>query len=311
MRPLVLHVGGYKTATTSLQELCARNRGWLRRRGIVYPAMRLGRLPRFSINHRLWAARLLAPSGSSELSSALTCFREQLEPQLAIDGTSLLSAEGLSDVPWSRHREVRADLLRRCLDGFEVRVLLYVRRQDQWYESMHNQRVKTSGETRSLEAYVAAGLERGMADFSEHVRFWRATFGEGRVTVRVFERDQLLDGDVVADFLDQIGVHDREGLAVFQSRNPRLHPALVEPKRRLNVHLKTRVQRQVAKRVALQLQRLLPDDARHTMPYEMALRIMHHHAESNAELARAALGRDDGRLFLRGPEEDPPWQHYG
>lgn len=282
MRELILHVGVHKTATTTLQALCAHNRKWLAERGIAYPRMRVGLLRRVSINHRAWASRLLSP----EMESAVDYFRETVSPRPG--ERVLLSAEGLSLMPTRKGSSARAACLARCLDGFDVTVLMYLRRQDQWYESMHNERVKTSGETRSLEDYVALGLRRGFADYLKQWHYWRR-FGD--VRVRVFEPDQLRDGDVVADFFAELGIGDRHGLRSVAVQNARLHPALLEPKRAVNRYLKERLARQLARRAVTQLGRLLPATQRATMAVPLAERILEHHAASNAALA-AALGRE-------------------
>ncbi len=279
MAELWLHVGVHKTATTTLQALCAHNRDWLQRRGIVYPRMRVGVLQRVSINHRAWASRLLSP----QMESAVGYFRQVVPPGERI----LLSAEGLSLVPTRKGSAARAECLARCLDGYDVTVLLYVRRQDEWYESMHNERVKTSGETRSLEQYVALGLARRYADYLWQWRFWQRF---GRVRVRVFEPAALREGDVVADFLAELGIRDRAGMRRVALHNARLHPWLLEPKRALNHHLTHRLTRQLAKRAVVQLQRVLPPAAGRGMSAELAARIMQHHAAGNAALART-LGR--------------------
>ena len=76
MRELWLHVGVHKTATTTLQALCAHNRDWLTNRGVFYPRMRVGLLRRVSINHRAWASLLLSP----EMESAVDYFRDVVPP---------------------------------------------------------------------------------------------------------------------------------------------------------------------------------------------------------------------------------------
>ncbi|MBN1612711.1 MAG: hypothetical protein JW940_39170 [Polyangiaceae bacterium] len=311
MRQLFLHVGTYKTATTTLQAVCAGNRSWLVERGVLYPGLRLERSTGTSINHRLFAERVLAGLESKRFRGLPAYWQAEMVPQLEADPSQrvLISAEGFSRLPLSPDPE-REDALKGCLSGFDVRVIVYVRRQDHWYEAMHNQEVKAGSETRALSEYVAGGIAAGRADYARQLEFWARLFGERNLVVRVFEPAQLHQGDIVQDFMPLIGIGDLTGLRAVPDRNPRLAPELLEFKRTfVNPRLRNYYHRRIAQLVFGFSQRFLPEAKGRSMPYDLACEIMRQHAASNERVARRFLGRDSGALFSSDPENEPRWKH--
>jgi hypothetical protein len=311
MRQLFLHVGTYKTATTTLQALCAQNRDWLVERGVLYPRLRLERSTGTSVNHRLFAERVLADPRSRSFRGLPAYWQAEMVPQLEACPSQrvLISAEAFSRLPLSPD-PAREEMLRRCLSGFDVRVIVYLRRQDHWYEAMHNQEVKANAEVRALSDYVAGGIALGRADHAKQLEFWARLFGERNLVVRVFEPEQLHQGNIVQDFMPLIGIRDLTGLRAVPDRNPRLAPGLLEFKRTfVNPRLKNYHQRWTARYVFSVLQRFLPNPQGRSMSHELACAVMRLHAASNELVARRYLGRESGALFNSNPEDEAPWTH--
>lgn len=298
MRRLFLHVGMPKTATTTIQELSARHRGWLLERGVFYPSLRDPRTGAVSINHRFVSERLTAPLRSDAFQGLESYWAAEMAPQLREHprANALISSEGFARLAIQPGAK-RVAALKRCLAGFEVTVVVYLRRQDRWLEAMHNQDVKAARETRSLAEYVTRTLEMRSADYLVQLDFWARHFGSRNVSVRVFEPAQLHGRDVVADFLHEVGIDDLAGLPRVEPRNERLSPSLVRLKRALNPHLSDASTRRAVRFALSQLQRIVGDPGGQAMPPAMASRIMRDFASSNAEVARRFLGRDDGVLF--------------
>jgi len=300
MRKLYLHIGMHKTGTTSLQNFLERNRDMLTERGFLYPAggfyktrawathMRPGH-PDLAQTHAYW---------KSHIGRHLDC-----QPDLDV----IISYEGLWRLSIGKKQEQRAEMLKRCLEGFEVHVILYVRRQDLWFEAMHNQLVKTNKETRTLEDYIAQTQCHGMAKLWPRICFWRDHFGEERVNVRVYERSQLKNGDIIQDFLGLLGIEYAPESRPIHRMNPRMGGWALKAKAAFN-HLDTS---QPINRLVRDLlmvgQRVFPPESDAGMPLELARKILNEHQEDNSKVASYLLDRNDGRLFYDELPEDVPY----
>jgi hypothetical protein len=115
-----------------------------------------------------------------------------------------------------------------------VRVVAYLRRQDDHLASLYQQEVKV-GETRRMDAWVSmAGL--GGHDYHARLSGWREVVGPEQVVVRPFERSSFVDGSLYADFFAAAGVDVAESeLAPPETRNPSLDAETIEFLRILNL----------------------------------------------------------------------------
>jgi hypothetical protein len=183
---LVLHVGAPKTGSTYLQQRMRATRATLREHGVYVPV-----LP--SVERMAGNAKLLATVVSGEPSPTFTrAFPE-------IDVAALDPAAVVHDLlaDWDPARETvvlsaenflprYAEALRRLIPAaVRCTVVLFVRRQDDWIESYHNQMVKV-GEIRcDLPAFVDAVFGHGerlrYPDWAAHHDAWSRAFGECRV----------------------------------------------------------------------------------------------------------------------------------
>jgi hypothetical protein len=97
---LYLHVGGYKTATTTLPALCARERAWLRARGVVYPSMDPSATWASEALRRPSQNDVYVRSAPGETSGfAQDCLRNDLENPASACGQSGGSEDPLEGAP--------------------------------------------------------------------------------------------------------------------------------------------------------------------------------------------------------------------
>ena len=199
MVDVVLHVGSGKTGTSTIQSLSRRrNRDRLRAAGVLYPATpgeaRHGRL---GLSVRSDAELAASPHWGRQPWSDPTQFRKDFRRDLTAEiaeagaPTVLFSDEGLfaatSDAGLTRLRQLLDDLAR------SVRVVVYLRRQDDHLVSRYQQLVET-GEVRRLAAWATD-------DFYEHLRLHDAALrrherllAPDALVVRRFEPGRFDDG---------------------------------------------------------------------------------------------------------------------
>jgi hypothetical protein len=312
---VLLHIGSEKTGTTSIQHWAAANRGPLAERGILHPAApgeREDGRPRpnhvglaLAVSERARRPDLLGMLGLADPAAA-AAYAARMERRLAEEiaaagcGTLLLSNEHLS----SRLRDeaevaaLRALVERAAGAVAEWRIVLYHRRQDEMIQSIHAMRV-LYGATEPFR--LAARADDARLDPRAILGHYAAVFGEGAVTVRVFDRARLVGGDSVADLLSLLGVDPREaGFAQPPRANVSLGGAALELLRLMNAHLPaTRDGQPNPARAALvaALRRLPPEPRAALAPRPALDAFLARYADVNAEIARRWLRRGDGALF--------------
>ncbi|MDZ5623109.1 hypothetical protein SFC88_19880 [Nocardioides sp. HM23] len=299
---VVVHIGMGKTGTSSVQYLLAANRDVLTAHGVLFP-----RVPGRARHTRLG----LAVKPDDELTRTPAWhrigqpiprrfrrrFRRKLLAEIAAAEahTVLFSDEalwGLNEEALLRLRELVAEI------GGRVRVVAYLRRQDDHLASLYQQEVKV-GETRRIDEWVSLS---GLAGHDYHARLsaWRDLFGPDELVVRRFERSAFVDGSLYADFLDAAGIDIAvPELAPAETRNPSLDAETIEFLRILNLH---RVGEGAESwlinnlEVVERLRQHEPGETL-TLPDATLDRVVERWQDSNRATARDFLGDPDGVLF--------------
>ena len=194
---IVLHVGAPKTGSTYLQRRLRADPAQLRAHGIYVPV--LPAVARMAGNAKLLATALSrAPSptfvrtfpeiGADALDPAAIA-RDLLREWRPSAETAVLSAENF--------RPHHAAALRGLLPpDAAYTVVLFVRRQDDWIESYHNQMVKVGELSCDLRTFVDAVCEGDgdrfcFPDWEAHEAAWRDAFGDCRILFYDEVRDDL------------------------------------------------------------------------------------------------------------------------
>ena len=202
---LYLHIGTHKTGSTAIQYFLDANREALAARGVLYP--RSGRPQRRAIayGHHLLANELTDPRPAArrrqragEPRAAWDALKAELRD--AREDIAVVSAEGFDRLATQQ----QFSALRSYLDGLDVKVVAYLRRQDKFLSSYYCQHVLYRGETREFEEF-RRGL-RTEIDYERLLGRWEDAFGPDALIVRPYERSALANGDVVDDFCARIGL---------------------------------------------------------------------------------------------------------
>jgi hypothetical protein len=306
---ILLHIGTEKTGSTSIQRFLRRNRERLPRHGfatstslgprshVALAVMSLGDRPTSRLHKRLGLAT------RSDVEQYRRDRTAALRAELAAyeDATVLLSCEQLSFLPNNQQKVQR---LCDWLHGFseDIRVLVYLRRQDSMLVALYSQELK-SGRTAPLEV---PGLDKAGAgskyDYLAMIDRWSQVVGADRVQPRVFERGQLVGGDVIEDYLDAIGLGASDEFDYPDERNPSLDAAGMEFLRLFNQHVPDRRLGPNAVRgdIASLLTARTDQSRRMALPAADARAFVDRFAPGNASIARDFLHRADGVLFRDG-----------
>jgi hypothetical protein len=186
---IVLHVGAPKTGTTFIQKSLQQDSKYCRKSGVYVPE----------------DTRIQGVAGNAKLvalSFRNGCHETFNRRFHDIDLAQSNPADALNVLcsGWTPEQEALflsaeyfhandAPLLRGMInEDIDVSIVLFIRRQDRWVQSWHNQLTKSASITSSIEDFVyTIGREEdellGSADWLKTYQVWRNTFGDCRVCI--------------------------------------------------------------------------------------------------------------------------------
>lgn len=194
---LILHIGHSKTGTTTIQNFCVRNHDALLQLGYLYPIKASPRP-----NHILLPAGFLKPEylrvrPDQVYRGKVGWFIQEYQRfinslisdiELYRPHTVILSAEQLFEDYSGKSKKGLSDFLSDYFS--EVKVVVYVRSFVKDYLSRISQYIRTG----------ILSIQPKVRDLRAVLEYYEAQF-PGQLEVQPFEHRQLVDGDVLHDFL--------------------------------------------------------------------------------------------------------------
>jgi hypothetical protein len=216
MKTIYLHIGTHKTGTTSIQHFLASNRVLLQDVGVSYPNVRI-----VEKAHHVLAGQLIHDAGltifnkTGEIADIDTIDMDSWhELKQHIERTDyqhiVISSE---EFEWLTVPSIIPELIG---EEFHFKIIVFVRRQDQYLESIYQQFIKDSATRLSLpiEDWCRNVLNnKRYHDYSILVDRWGEVFGDDSLHVINFD-DAVRDG-IERTFLSVIGI-DREAAENFK-----------------------------------------------------------------------------------------------
>lgn len=209
MATVYLHIGAPKTATSNLQAILARHQGKLLKQGVLYP-----RQCRHGDAHHVLVADLIDKYQANPMpdiwygdfprGQAWARLKAELDAAGPSVHTAIISSELFFGQSINMERMLGD--IQEGLAGHEIRILMYLRRQDQLYASFYNQDVKGARQWpgNAYEFYQTHQIFQ--RDYDAVVELWGAAFGHDHVLVRPFEPAQWPRGDMLSDFCQVTGL---------------------------------------------------------------------------------------------------------
>ncbi|MCB1418176.1 MAG: hypothetical protein KDJ74_03900 [Notoacmeibacter sp.] len=193
---LIVHCGLHKTGTTSLQRAFSTRRAVLAKAGILYPVSTVSPNTHHSLAALYRKDSELLPSLKALLGDTPEAMKraagrdwDAMKAEIAREKpeTVILSSEMLFAHATPENLAHFVARLRET--GAEPEAVIYLRQPSPYYLSMLQQRAKN---------WARVSAPRPVR-IRREIEAFESAFA-GRVTLRPFERVQLVDGDIVADF---------------------------------------------------------------------------------------------------------------
>ncbi len=190
-KKLILHIGTHKTGTSTIQSTLEAAREQLAAAGVCYP-----RTDREPFSHL--AKHSSAYRAITETDAAFDDEFAILEKELADTGgdTLLLSEEGFSEAQFDAFSRFS-----RLTDRYDLTVVCFLRRQDQFLESLWAQYCREGHERQVIADFVQRDGIRRRAEYATLLDFW-SNFGT--VVPLLFDKTQ--SKDIVSTFGERLGL---------------------------------------------------------------------------------------------------------
>ena len=318
MKTLYIHIGTPKTGTTSIQNFCGLNREKLKEQGVLYPIMNY-HYERKSVNRNGYFLHgVIKENGTrnkekekqvfdSELQYIVDCFKE--------NDTILLSDESIWWATSTRRKGLWKDLKKHSEQhNYQIKVIVYLRRQDQFMMSRYNQRLKTDfvASTQNFDEYFADmnGRFKCVMDYRDRIDNIAKSISKENVIVKRFDRNYFYNGDLNQDFLNILGVKvDDSFQQLKETANTGISVQSGEIKRVLN-RLKpiTMAENNKLLEILNECENVLPESNTSLMSTDEVKNFMEQFVDSNESIAVDYIG--DGKpMFDYDYKQKPVWSY--
>jgi hypothetical protein len=212
----------------------------------------------------------------------------------------VISREGLSGWPLNGYQNsaIVASMLREATKSFKVKVIVYLRRQDQFVESMYTQMVQ-QGESLDFKKFLNHYQGEDALNYSRMLQDFRKYFGANNLIVRSYH--EAKKQGLLKDFSEIIGSVETFNNVVLAEpikkwRNPSLSYQAIEIARIANSDLN---QEQI-KLLTKALQQVMPKN--HAEPHKFFSddernKFMRKYTQSNKEVADLYFNGESVKMF--------------
>lgn len=318
MKTLYLHIGTSKTGTTTIQTYCGINREQLKSKGVLFPIMpyHYDRITKNRNGHFLYAT--IYENGvrnkekekqvlKQELDYIVDCFKDY--------DNVLLSEESIWWATATRRKGLWKYLQEHSQqNNYQVKIIVYLRRQDQFMMSRYNQIIKTDtgGGTQRFYEYFKDmnGKYKCVMNYRQRLDYMAKFFPKENIVVKRFDRSYFYNGDLNADFLHILGVEIDDTFAELpKDENLGISVQSGELKRVLNrLGSMTFAENQKLLQMLNECEVLLPKREVSIMTTEHIEKFMKKFIDDNESIAVDYIG--DGKpMFNYDYKQKPVWSY--
>jgi hypothetical protein len=228
-RSLYIHIGAPKTGSSALQEFFDANRERLKATFALYPKATVRGYGHHDIALLLPGAY---PQWATPQNKPLEALWSEIENECtAHDGDILLSSENYYLFP-EPDRLAKMIANSKVFGNLAVRIIVYLRPQEESVVAWYNQIVKAQGATNTFEESFQEF--RYLWDYDKQLSTWATCFGRKNIAARIYRGGSGQPWDIRKDFIEAFGL-SATGFNFTEKRiNSNLNRDLLEFQRIIN-----------------------------------------------------------------------------
>jgi hypothetical protein len=308
--PLFLHIGTGKTGTTALQNFFSQNRNILKNLGLLYPTNGCIGLAHYNLSRVLGFGPKIGQRDEVSDSERLTL---QAELTAEIRASKTARAVLLSSEYFSNPKQL--ELTRNFFANYPLKVLIYLRRHDSWWESAYNQAVKTVVNPpwgRGIEAFIRFQKRKNPQHRNHRylVDRWAAVFGADNLIIRPYEALQN-QPNIVVDCLHALNLKDiAEKLNPQSDRiNQSLSPLALSL---IDSYQRAKLSEPIRARLIQSAYQLTEDTHQNSiLSPQLRRQLVDENCADYEYIAKTYLKREDGQLFYQPlPDPNETWEPW-
>lgn len=208
-KTVYLHIGMFKTGTTTLQDFLNINKDQLENYGFFVPRgeMDFHHLIPISIMNKICSTTLnfkIIPKYSFEY------YVSQLQNQIVSTKCKniIISSEFFCDFVHPQHKDSLNSLslvLKNIFSDLNVKVIIYLRSPHSFIYSFYKELIK-GGSSSTLSEFLHWCIDNKSYHLyqSQLLEYYENIFGSDALIINTYSRQSLLNNDIVSDFLDII-----------------------------------------------------------------------------------------------------------
>ncbi len=230
MKKVFIHIGQHKTGSTAIQDFLFQNETTLFHNDISYcPGTRLCLEGKPHVRHKMLS---LKPHENFELIKNLAN-----EIDTTPLNTFIISGEGFCRAAERLYMIKGLVDIKTALSEHEVKIIVYLRPQEELLQSFYNWRVKGGYESRTFNQYIKEYPEQRSVYFHFHKLLapFAEIFGAENIIVRIYNRTNFEGGSIFTDFFTAMKINWIKELTFPNKQsNPAMPPKALEVRRKIN-----------------------------------------------------------------------------
>jgi len=305
-KTIYIHIGSPKTATSTLQVFFNENERTFNQEDICFPISgKGGAFSKRPLSHHRIAWSITnddyLPTGLKTEDGYIIAGELAEEIQNFEFSTHIISSEAFFS-PY-----INTAPLLDALEAYDVYIVVYLRRQDDWVESNYGTNIMMPyPSVDSIEEFIKHSQKTLL--YSNIINLWAKSLGNERIIVRPFDRNQLTNGDIIDDF---ISILPEIRIETFKKPDRNYNVRLSRESLRFLLNLKKEMtdkemySKIVRLLVRAESNQVLFDNKMSFLSPQEKTALLERFTSDNNDIARTYLNKDE--LFSTNALEDPGW----
>ncbi len=303
---IYLHIGTNKTGTSFIQNILAANYSELLEHGILYPKAGLVESAHYGLSDALgFLLNKGNNAGDPKLSAKI---KQQLLEEINSNNPHIVI---FSSENFILPKDFK--LIKDFFAGFIVKIIVYLRRHDDWWESAYNQAVRMVVNPPwkiGVQAYLRFNKDKNpkFGDYRLLINRWAEAFGKENILVRPFETQQN-QPTIIDDFFTTMQLEEIPAklkippIKINQSLDD-YTLSMIDALQRANINADLRL-----KMIEYVLSKVNYENKTKLINPKLRLRLINDNTAAYEYIAKEFLHRADGQLFYAPlPSIDEAWK---